>query len=358
MNEYNAQFIPVRVTPATTWLFVSLSDGKTVGWGEASLLRQPDAVADAFANLPNRLSASHLERLRFDTLPHAALSSALHQAHFDLEARRVGVPLCAHHGGVLRDRIKVYANINRRTQDRSPEGMAMGARDALARGHIAIKIAPFDEVKPTMDRQEMSAAMERGLARIAAVRDAIGDRRLMVDCHWRFDARGAIALIDACAPFKLYWIECPIEETQTEIAELVSLRRRANAAGMRLAGLETAVLREGFAPWIKAGAYDVMMPDVKYCGGLREMLAIADDMARHGVAFSPHNPTGPICHAHSLHICAMVPQIDHLETMFDETPMFESLVDRPMPQPVDGVLTLPQGGAGLGLSLVAPGSAA
>ncbi len=45
---------------------------------------------------------------------------------------------------------------------------------------------------------------------------------------------------------------------------LKRLRARANAAGMRLAGCETEVRREGFRPFLKAGAYDVMMPDVKY----------------------------------------------------------------------------------------------
>lgn len=354
MTEFTAQVIPVTVTPSTTWLFVSLSDGETVGWGEATLDTQEQAVRACFKALPDRLSPADLAGLRSDRLPQAAMASALRQAQTDLAARRAGVPLADHLGGVARHQIGIYANINRCTLDRSPEGMATSARRALARGHIAIKIAPFDEVLPTMGRQEMTRSMGAGLARIEAVRDAIGDRRLMVDCHWRFDLPGAEALIDACTPFGLHWIECPITETEADIPGLVSLRKRANAADMRLAGLETAIQRAGFAPYLAAGAYDVMMPDVKYCGGPQEMLAIAKDMARHGVTFSPHNPTGPICHIHSLHICATLAQADLLETQFDETPMFDSLVDRPLPQPVEGRVTLPTSEAGLGLSLVPP----
>jgi galactonate dehydratase len=354
MTEFAVQFIPVTVTPSTIWLFVSLSDGETTGWGEATLNNQEQAVTDCFNALPDRLSVAGLACLRFDTLPDAALSSALCQAQADLAARCAGVPLCEHLGGIAQDQIGFYANINRCTVDRSPKGMAASARRALAHGHCAIKIAPFDEVRPSMVRREMTDAMELGLARIDAVRDAIGDRRLMIDCHWRFDLAGAEALIDACAPLNIYWIECPISETEADIPALMSLRRRANATGMRLAGLETAIQRAGFAPYLAAGAYDVMMPDVKYCGGPRQMLEIAADMARHGVVFSPHNPTGPICHIHSLHICATLPQTDLLETQFDETPMFDSLVDQPLPQPIEGLVTLPMVKAGLGLSMIMP----
>lgn len=354
MTGFSAKFVPIRVTPATIWLFVSLSDGENVGWGEATLDQQEDDVAACFRDLPDPMSDDDLAGLRFDTLPHAALSSGLRQAQVDLAARRAEMPLAAYLGGAVRDTIGFYANINRCTRDRSLAGMAASAKRALRQGHCAIKIAPFDEVQPTQTRRDMARAMEQGLARIAAVRAAIGDRRLMVDCHWRFDLVGARALIDACAPFNLHWIECPMSETQADIPAIVSLRRRANTAGMRLAGLETAIQRKGFAPYLAAGAYDVMMPDVKYCGGPREMLAIAADMGRHGVTFSPHNPTGPICHMHSLNISATLADCDLLETQFDETPMFDSLIDQPLPQPTKGQAAVPTDKPGLGVSLRAP----
>lgn len=350
MTSLSVKLVPVRVTPATNWIFLSLSDGEMTGWGEATLNGREQGIFEYFRQLPDRLGSDDLAALRFDSLPRAALSSAILQANADLSARKVGKTLSDHLGGTARDRIGVYANVNRRTRDRSPKSMAASAQDALGDGHTAIKIAPFDEVRPDMSRPQMNQATELGLARIAAVRDAIGPRRLMVDCHWRFDVGGAEALIDACAAFGLYWIECPIAETEAAIPDLVALRARANAAGMRLAGLETAIRREGFAPYIAAGAYDVMMPDIKYCGGPHEMMAIASDLQRHGVAFSPHNPSGPICHLHSLHVCATLAEGDLLETQFDETPMFDGLMDGVLPQPVEGQMALPLKAAGLGLS--------
>ncbi|WP_226779963.1 enolase C-terminal domain-like protein [Oceaniglobus trochenteri] len=350
-----AQVIPVTVSAKTTWLFIALDDGEgNTGWGEATLQGQEAEVQDIARRLLDDLPALDPNRLPFATLPQAAAASAIRQAHDDLAARRAGVALSRHLGGTRRDAVGVYANINRRTTDRSPEGMAQSARDALAAGHGAIKIAPFDEVQPDQDRATMARAMEPGLARIAAVRDAIGARRLMVDCHWRFDVAGAEAMMDACAPFALHWIECPIAETPETIPALVDLRRRANRNDALLAGMECAILRAGFAPYAAAGAYDVMMPDVKYCGGPREMLAIAADLAEHGVVFSPHNPTGPICHAHSLHVCAALADGDLLEMQFDESPMFASLVKDGLPPLTDGAFDMATLAPGLGLSLEIP----
>ena len=173
----------------------------------------------------------------------------------------------------------------------------------------------------------------------------------MVDCHWRFNLQSAQRMMAAVAPLHLHWIECPIEESEAQIPALLALRRQAHAQGALLAGLETAIRRDGFAPFLAAGAYDVMMPDVKYAGGPWEMLQIAGDFARHGVQFSPHNPTGPVCHAASLHVCAAAGHHDLLETQFDETPVFDELVGATVPTIVDGLSPLPTARTGLGLSL-------
>ena len=107
---------------------------------------------------------------------------------------------------------------------------------------------------------------------------------------------------------------------------------------------------QGFRPWIDAGAYDVMMPDVKYAGGPDEMLRIANAMAGKGIMFSPHNPSGPISHMHSAHICAVCPCADLLEHQFDETPLFQHLLTPKLPSHTDGAITLPDS-AGLGVAL-------
>lgn len=358
---HSATWHQVSVSTKTRWLFVRIRDADGAeGCGEASLAGQEAAVLAAADRLHGRiLGASTDEPGAFAdaiiaaTLPEAAVISAVDQALWDLHGKVSGRTVADLLGGVCRNRIGVYANINRRTELRTPEGFAQSARDALAAGHVAIKLAPFDEV--TVARcaaGEALVAMQAGLTRIAAVRAAIGpDLRLMVDCHWRFDEASARALIQACAEFGLYWIECPLPEVDSHIDALVRLRKLANDRGMRLAGLEQGIRYESFQPYCDAGAYDVMMPDVKYIGGLQEMLRAADRFARLGIAFSPHNPTGPVCHAASLQLAAAAPSFDLLETQFDESPLFLQLIRQDFGPVSDGHCAFSQN-PGLGVELV------
>jgi galactonate dehydratase len=174
----------------------------------------------------------------------------------------------------------------------------------------------------------------------------------MVDCHWRLDEAATIALINMAAASAVYWIECPLPETTEHLPVLRRLRHIANHRGIRLAGCEENVRREGFAPFLEAEVYDVMMPDVKYAGGLVEMLELSDAMSISGVEFSPHNPSGPISHAVSLHVAAATAKPAMLESQFDETPWFDDLQGGPLPVLLGGHALVPVA-AGLGVALEA-----
>ncbi len=345
-----------EVTPATRWSFVAVQtwDGLT-GWGEATLnLATGDLIATIQRIGPTVLAdPTTLAALPLPDLPTAAVVSALDQALWDIAAQREGVPLAAALGGIKRAAVPLYANINRRTRDRSPAGHAASARDALASGYQAFKIAPFDGVTAQACRDGAAADLIRaGIDRAAAVRDALGSAaRLMIDCHWRLDPATAGHVIREAAALGVYWVECPLPETESAIPDLKRLRHLANAQGVRLAGMEQGIRLAAFAPFIAGGAYDVMMPDVKYVGGLAGMLRVADAMTAAGVAVSPHNPTGPICHAGSLHVCATITEIDMLEVQFDETPLFDALSQPPAPAPRAGLAALPEGvGLGMGIA--------
>lgn len=350
----------VRVTHKTCWTFVCLHTGDgRIGEGEATLTGREDALLAAAEGLvpfalaqatpehPGAFAISHAP----DNIQDAAVVSAIDQALWSLHAQGNGQSL-ARTLGVRRDRIPVYANINRRTDNRSPEGFAASAGAAIAGGHTAFKVAPFDEVSPVVCAQgDGVQAMQTGLARVAAVREAIGPQaRLMVDCHWRFDEAAARALNDAAARLGVHWIETPLPESEANIPALVRLRRRCNGLGIRQAGLETSVGWETMRPFCEAGAYDVVMPDMKYIGGIREMERTAAECETLGVQVSPHNPSGPICHAASLQVSASLGAFDMLELQFDESPLFDSLVGAPFGEVSDGYAELPPG-SGLGVEL-------
>ena len=354
--------VSARVSDKTVWTFVRLEtrDG-LVGWGEATL---HDCAVAIHAHV-RRLTPAIVARkwpLPTDIIdivgtcgrdaPEAAAISAIDQALWDVMAQARGDTLARALGEPRRTAIDLYANINRGTVDRSAAGFAARAIEAISSGFDAIKIAPFDGVRPdNIDPTDAAKALALGLGRIAAVRSAIGpDVRLLVDCHWRLTEASARDVLREVESLKLYWLECPLPEEVINFPALRRLRSRANAMGVRLAGCEMMIGRQGFRPFLDAGVYDVIMPDVKYAGGVRELERIAQAAALHGVACSPHNPSGPIAHAHSLHVSAHVPLLPFLEIQHGESPLFFDFVEGSLPRPRSGRSDLPQG-TGLGLGL-------
>ncbi len=349
-----------RITHKTCWSFVRLTteDGRAAA-GEATAQGREDGLLAAAERLmPLVLRQAALDdpsvfaqRQAPGNVEEASIVSALDQALWSLHAQASGQSL-AQALGMRRDRVPVYANINRRTEPRTPEGFAASAEAAMSAGHVAFKLAPFDEVNPKVCAQgDGTRAMRSGLERIAAVRGVVGsDSRLMVDCHWRFDEAAARELNEAAAKLSVHWIETPIAETAANIPAIARLRRQCNALGMRQAGLEMGIGWDAFRPFCEAGAYDVAMPDVKYMGGLHEVLRAASACRELDVQLSPHNPTGPICHAMSLQVSTAIEAFDMLEMQFDESPLFDALVGAPFEPVHEGCLDPPSGN-GLGIAL-------
>jgi galactonate dehydratase len=353
-------FAGVNVTPKTNWSFlrVTTEDGLT-GIGEATLANHEGPLAAEAERLSRALvgADARARNTLARVLPHApgglvrhAVLSALDQALWDIDGQRAGEPIHLRLGGAVRDGVALYANINRGVAERTPEGFAEAARRAVADGFAAVKLAPFDPlVWEDASSPGFRAAYAQGLDRVAAVREAVGRGiDVMVDCHWRFSAGGAAAAIADLAPLALHWVECPVAEAN--LAAIRRLRGMANDRGMRLAGAETLAGLAGFAPVIAAEAYDVLMPDIKYCGGHEEMRRIAALALVHGIEIAPHNPTGPVCHAHSVHASAAIPNATMLEVQFGETPLFTGIMAGAGPPASGGRAALPAA-PGLGCSL-------
>ncbi|MBB5688439.1 mandelate racemase/muconate lactonizing enzyme family protein, partial [Roseomonas alkaliterrae] len=353
-------FLGVNVTPRTNWCFllVRTECGRT-GLGECTLADQEALLGAEAARLGAAVAGRDArERNRLARLlPHApgglvahAVLSAFEQALWDLAGQEAGRPVHALLGGALRDAVPLYANINRGANPRTPEGFAAAARRAVAEGFAAVKLAPFEPLvwEDAADPAQR-AAYERGLARIAAVREAVGPAvDVMVDAHWRFSAGGAARLVRDVTPFGLFWLECPVAEANH--AALRRIRSLANERGMRLAGAETLAGLGAYRAVIEAGCYDVLMPDIKYAGGHDEIRRIAALAQTAGIEIAPHNPTGPVCHAHSVHLCATLPNLLPLEVQFGETGRFFTLVSGEDLRFVQGAARLPAA-PGLGVAL-------
>lgn len=338
-----------HVSDKTTWTFVRVVSADGIeGWGEATINGKAAQVGAALllqhARLAGTLASTitGIAPLSHDKIGWAA-ASAIDQALWDILAQRAGRPLGHMLAVDCSPDVRLYANINRGTRDRSPAGFAATVRAALDAGFGAIKMAPFDDLTPATAATPQGRALIRaGLDRIAAAHDAIaGAARLMVDCHWRFNAPTAAEALREAARIGVAWFECPLPETADNIADVRNLRAIANAAGVQLAGMEECSTVAGFLPW--ADAYDVMMPDVKYAGGLTELFRIADLLRARGVGVSLHNPTGSVCHAVSLHVtAAMAPGLP-LEVQWAETDLLFDLPPHALPRPQAGRSVVPSG---------------
>ena len=356
-----------RISPKTIWTFVALRDAEgRVGWGEATLHGAAVAIRAHFARLEGTIVGATpqdaLNALDVDAihdLAEAAAVSSIDQALWDLSAQQAVEPLASHLGAPRTQRVPLYANINRGTLDRSPDGFAARAREVAANGFDAVKIAPLDDVRPqNCATPEGRRLVDAGIARITAVRAAIGpSRKLMVDCHWRLTEAVALDVLRELEPLGLYWFECPIAEVPAIFPALRRIRSAANARGVLTAGCEELIGLPAFAEFLDAGVYDAIMPDIKYVGGHREMLKVGERAAKSGVICSPHNPSGPIAHLHSVHSSALLETCPLLEFQYGESDLFFDLVAGEMPDPRRGASDVPPRpgiGAAIDVARLAP----
>lgn len=338
----------VNATPHTNWIFVEVEteEGPT-GLGEATLGGHESQVVAHLEMLRPRLvgaSAGDIERLELSApgapggLAFAAAASAVEQALWDLLGQELGAPVYRLLGGACRDRVRVYANINRGTQgDRSAAAFARSALAAVGAGFTAVKCAPFDGLfREAWEERGARRCIDDGLARVAAVREAVGDDvDLMVDCHYRMRPRTAARVIAELEAFRPYWVEAPVSEH--DLAAWAEVRASTRT---RLAGAEQLVGLQAHRWFLDQTGVDVLMPDVKYCGGIGTMKKIAALAEARGVDLAPHNPSGPVSTLASLHVAASTSNALVLEYAWGEVDWRSDLVSG-AEQLVDGHLQLP-----------------
>lgn len=276
--------------------------------------------------------------------PAAVALGALEQCLWDIQGKLLGVPVYRLFGGLLERCIRTYANINRSTEPRTPAGFAAMAERAAQAGFDAVKLAPFDGMPPmSAPAAEIDKAIDLAVEAIQAVRHAIGPQRdLLVDVHSHLNLERGLALARRLEPLRLFWLE----EVCRSLEDLAAINR---AAPMPTAGGESVFGLKGFYRYITAGAADIVMPDIKYCGGMLELKKIAAMAEGAGLRVSPHGPTSPVGGVAAAHVCATLPNFLILEHSFGEVPWRPEVIEPP--EWIErGVLSVPDR-PGLGVEL-------
>ncbi|MBN2393613.1 MAG: mandelate racemase/muconate lactonizing enzyme family protein [Anaerolineae bacterium] len=317
--------VVIHVNQRGDWVFVLVhTDEGLTGLGEASHSGNDALLVATFGVFAAQLVGHdplainglcrNLARVDGGRIAYTALS-AIEQALWDIAGQHLGVSVHTLFGGKVRDRLRLYANINRHVVDRSPDGFARAARQAVDEGFTAIKLAPFDELREHDHvRTGPQAAWRPGIARVEAVRSVIGDAiDLMVDCHGRMETSEAITVGRALADCDLMWYEEPAKHTFPD-----QLAQISQAVPMPTASAESIFGVEGFRPFLLERVVDVLMPDVKHCGGLAEMRAIAEAARLRQLLIAPHNPSGPVATVASAHAVCTLPNFLILEYAWGE----------------------------------------
>ncbi|MDQ0380360.1 galactonate dehydratase [Amycolatopsis thermophila] len=225
------------------------------------------------------------------------LSSAvagLDQALWDILGKSLDAPVHQLLGGAVRDEVRVYGWIG----GDEPSEVADAAAAQVAAGLTAVKMNASGRIGRIPTRAEVADVV----ARLAAVREAVGDSRdVAVDFHGRFGVAAARRVLPELAPLHPLFVEEPVlPEFSHRLADVVSSSAVPVACGERLYS------RTDFLPALQAGIA-VAQPDLSHAGGISEVRRIASLAETFGALLAPHCPLGPLALAASLQVAFATP---------------------------------------------------
>jgi L-alanine-DL-glutamate epimerase-like enolase superfamily enzyme len=275
---------------------------------------------------------------------------AIDTAIWDIKAQALGVPLWTLLGdGAGPRRVTPYASLlpTGRTLEDHRDSLVAKVKQAKALGYRAAKLevcinGPYSH----NGLQEDDAAV---VEIVAECRRAVGpDLVLMVDVAYAWpDAATALGVIEQLAPYRIAFIETPID-----IDDLEGYAFLHDRSPIPIAAGEWQNTRFEFLDLADRGLVDVLQPDVGRVGGLTEALRVCRIAADRGRAIVPHcwkTGLGIAAAAHLAAVTEHCPYIEFLPIELAESPLRRELLAEDL-RIVDGHLELPTK-PGLGVEL-------
>lgn len=367
--------------PNLVWVIVEDSDGQR-GLGETFMgaAEVETYLHDTVAAKLAGLDATGVDAVRTALRPYVGHqapgielrgNSALDIALWDLWGHKTGQPVWQLLGGRVRESIRTYNTCAGYQYVRNNQGQQTGnwglggqggpyedlnafltdagtlAESLLDSGISGMKIWPFDAYAEQSHGAAITPAQLReGCEPFRKIREKVGEHmQIMLECHSLWTLPAARDIADALTPYNVYWIEDPVGINN--LNALADLRRHTR---IKVTTSETLATRQQFAALIQAGATDIVMLDLGWCGGITEAKAIAAIAEASHLPIAPHDCTGPVVWAASCHLSVNAPN-----TLIQEsvrafyTGWYTELVDK-LPVLNNGELTPPEGN-GLGMNL-------
>jgi D-galactarolactone cycloisomerase len=329
-------------------LVAVITDEGVVGWGsvftnDALVKGSLDVLAPLYkgenALEPERVSEKLHQNMfwlgRGGSITHTI--SGIDIALWDILGKVTGQPVGRLLGGRYRERVRPYASL---LMDQ-PEVLKDHLLSVKAQGFRAFKIGwgPFGRVSLALDERI-----------VAAAREAVGDDSyLMVDAggsdaYWGNGYKWAMRTAEMLADYDVYWFEEALNPDALE--DYVQLRRNSPVP---ISGGEVLTRRQAFQPWLQAGAFDIIQPDVTKVGGISEERRIGWMAQENGVRFIPHGWNTALGLAADLHLASAFPNTDFVEYMTG-SPYIDELTVGGWQLDEDGMLAIPTG-PGLGIEI-------
>ena len=300
-------------------------------------------------------------------------ASAFDIALWDLYGKVCGQPLYQVLGGASRSRVRTYntcagyryirAAGGQSTRNWGLDGKAEGpfedldaflhradelAQSLLESGITGMKIWPFDPYAEASEGQYISAAdLEQALEPFRKIRAVVGNRMdIMVEFHSLWRLLPAQRIAQALAEFDTFWHEDPIR-----MDSLALLKQYAPYSKAPICASEILAGRWSFKDLLETGVAGIVMFDLAWCGGISEARRIATLADAWQLPVAPHDCTGPVVYAASVHFSIHAPNAlvqESVRALY--TGWYNELVTH-VPRPVRGYFETPPG-PGLGCELL------
>ena len=291
-------------------------------------------------------------------------------ALMDLAGKAYGVPAYALCGGKFRDEIRIYcdtpneqtgAAMGQKLLGRMERGFTMlkmdvgiqpliGVRDALTfpSGMVAgdtntdtplERMLDINTIQHPFTHVRLTTKGIRLLAEyVEQVRSVVGyEVPIAADHFGHIGIDDCIRLGEALEPYNLAWLEDMVPWQLTD--QWVRLERTLKTP---VCTGEDIYLKEGFLPLLRAGAVNVIHPDMATSGGILETKKIGDLAQEYGVSMAMHMAGTPISTMASVHCAAATENFIALEHHFADLPFWDDFIDgvsKPIIQ--DGYIPVP-----------------
>ena len=263
--------------------------------------------------------------------------SGIDIALWDLLGKAIGQPVGRLLGGRYRDRVRPYASVLMQ----APAVLADYLLQLKEQGFRAFKIGwgPFGRQSHALDEKIVKAAREAIGSDVLLMVDAGGS-----DAFWNNGYKWALRTSQMLADYDVAWFEEPLKPDALQ--DYILLRQKAPVP---ISGGEVLTRRQSFQPWLQAGAFDIVQPDVTKVGGISEERRIAWMAQENGIRFIPHGWNTAVGLAADLQLASAFADTDLVEYLTG-SPYIDEIVVDDWRLDEEGMLPIPDK-PGLGITL-------